>query len=177
MGQRTFISTKDLKIRLADLSEIEIALSLLKDAAIWLKDKGIDYWQNWISPVDFYLDWIKEGFDLHQFYFVLNDSGVIGMFRMQWSDEKFWGIQDKTAGYIHSFTIEKNYHGQDLGREILSMIEDVCKSNNKWYLRLDCGVDIERLCKYYEDNGFNPKGEVSIDIYRLRLYEKELFDD
>jgi hypothetical protein len=57
------------------------------------------------------------------------------------------------------------------------MIEDVYKNNNKWYLRLDCGVDIERLCKYYEDYGFNPKGEVSIDIYQLRLYEKKLMDD
>lgn len=165
---------KNLIIRLADKSEIDTALSLLKRAAQWLKDKDIDYWQNWINPADLYIDWIREGFDSSQFYFVLSDSSVIGMFRLQWSDEKFWGVQDNNAGYIHSFTIDTNYHGQGLGQQILSMIEDLCKSNNKRYLRLDCGVQVDRLCKYYEDYGFNSIGEVFVDIYRLRLYEKEL---
>ena len=163
-----------IKIRLADKSEINLALSLLKNAALWLKDKGIDYWQNWISPTDLSLEWIKEGIFLNQFYFVQNNSGVIGMFRLQWSDEKFWGVQDNNAGYIHSLTIDTNYHGQGLGQQILSMIEDICKSNDKKYIRLDCGVDVDRLCTYYEDYGFISVRDVTVTMYQLRLYEKEL---
>ena len=165
---------ENLKIKIADKSEIDIVLSLLKGAALWLKDKGVDYWQNWISPADLYVDWIREGLYSSQFYFVLNNSTVIGMFRLQWVDEKFWNVQDDNAGYIHSFAIDTTYHGQGLGRQILSMIEDICKNNSKKYLRLDCGAQVDRLCKYYEDYGFNFVGEVSVHIYQLKLYEKEL---
>ena len=62
-----------LKIRLADKSEIDLALSLLRNSALWLKGKGVDYWQNWINPADLSLNWIREGFDLNQFYFVQNN--------------------------------------------------------------------------------------------------------
>jgi GNAT superfamily N-acetyltransferase len=163
-----------LDIRLANEYEIDKALSLLQGAALWLKDKRIDYWQNWINPSDLYINWIREGFESNQFYFVLSDLKVIGMFRLQWSDDKFWGVQDHNAGYIHSFTTDRLYPGQGLGQQILTLIEDLCKKNNKKYLRLDCGVHIDKLCKYYENFGFVSVREVSVHNYQLRLYEKEL---
>jgi hypothetical protein len=54
---------EDLKIRLANTSEIKIVFNLLKDAAFWLKRKEINYWQNWIDPEEVYTNWIKEGFN------------------------------------------------------------------------------------------------------------------
>ncbi|MBN2395279.1 MAG: GNAT family N-acetyltransferase [Candidatus Atribacteria bacterium] len=167
---------KKLKIRLADKSEISKAFSLLKGAAIWLKEKNIDYWQNWINPSDLYSNWIKEGFDSNQFYYVIYDSRVIAMFRLQWNDELFWGVQDDNAGYIHSFTTDRIYQGQGIGIKILQMIEDLCRQNNKQYLRLDCGVLIQGLCNYYEKFGFYSVGEIDLHGERLRLYEKRLFN-
>ena len=35
---------------LADKNEEQIAFTLLKEAALWLKEKHNDYWQNWINP-------------------------------------------------------------------------------------------------------------------------------
>lgn len=32
-------------------SEIDTVLVLLKEAATWLRDRGIDYWQEWHSPL------------------------------------------------------------------------------------------------------------------------------
>ena len=117
------------------ITEIDIGLDLLKKAALWLKSKQIDYWQSWITPQELYVDWIKQGFDNKQFYFVLNNSGIIGMLRLQWDDELFWGKQDNNAGYIHSFTIDRKYYGQGLGKQVLQMIEEVCIKNKKQYIR------------------------------------------
>lgn len=165
---------KNLTIRLADKSEIDKAFSLLRGAAIWLRDKGIDHWQNWINPSDLYSNWIKEGFDSNQFYFVMHDLQVIAMFRLQWTDELFWGIRDEKAGYIHSFTIDRIFKGQGIGCQILKMIEDLCRQNNKQYLRLDCGANNQGLCNYYEKQGFRSIRDVNVHGEQLRLFEKRL---
>ena len=47
-----------IKIRKAKNQELSIAFDLLKEAAIWLKEKNINYWQNWFKPKDLYKNWI-----------------------------------------------------------------------------------------------------------------------
>lgn len=171
------LKKENLTIRLANLSEIDKAFMFLKDAAIWLKDKKIDYWQNWINPPDIHKQWISEGFDANEFYFVELDNQVIAMFRLQWTDELFWGVQENNAGYIHSFTIDRAFGGQDIGKHILLLIEDMCIKKNKTYLRLDCGVHIQKLSNYYENAGFTSTGEITLHGERLRLYEKTLINN
>jgi hypothetical protein len=61
----------------------------------------------------------KEGFELEQFYFILNNETIIGMFRLLWEDELFWGKQENNAGYIHSFTIDRKYYGFGIGTKVL----------------------------------------------------------
>jgi len=153
------------EIKLADISQLDFALSMLKDAGIWLKSKEIDYWQNWI----------KEGFLQSQFYFVRKANQNIGIFRLQWSDGLFGGIQENNSGYLHSFRIKRDLHGQCLGYKALQLVENICKQNNKSFFRLDCTAQIERLCAYYENYGFKSVGEIFLMNERLKLYEKCLY--
>lgn len=164
----------NLNIRLARIEEFETALELLRNAALWLKSKHIDHWQNWINPSEIYVNWIKEGFELEQFYFILNNETIIGMFRLLWEDELFWGKQENNAGYIHSFTIDRKYYGFGIGTKVLNMVENICRENNKKYLRLDCGARNNGLSKYYEDYGFKQLGIIEVYNEQLQLYEKEL---
>lgn len=163
-----------LEFRLSDISELELGLDLLRKSALWLRTKNIDYWQNWINPQKIYVDWITQGFEANQFYFVQQDSKVIGIFRLQWEDEIFWGKQDENSGYIHSFTIDRDFYGLGIGKQVLSRIEELCLDNNKHFLRLDCGINTPKLCKYYEDYGFQAVGEVVVGNEQLRLYEKQI---
>jgi len=156
-------------------NELDLALDLLYQAAIWLKDKNIDYWQRWLNPSETYVSWIKQGFDKGEFSFVYNkDNHLIGMYRLQYSDEIFWGKRNDKAGYIHSFTTNRGYRGKGMGYLILKAVEDELIRNNFDYLRLDCSPDIDGLCKYYENYGFEPKEVVEIQDFKVRLYEKKL---
>ena len=165
---------REIKIKIANKTEIDKAFSLLKDSALWLKDHNIYYWQNWINPSQEYIDWIIEGFDSKQFYFVYMNSKIVGMFRLQWEDKKFWGDREDDAGYIHSLTTDRSYYRQGIGKLMLKKIEVLCKTNNKKYLRLDCESRVEKLCKYYEEYGFIAVEEICIKKYQLRLYEKKI---
>jgi GNAT superfamily N-acetyltransferase len=164
----------DLSIRKAKISEIDIAFGLLKKAAEWLKEKQIDYWQDWLNPPVIYSDWIKQGFENEEFYFAYENLQIIGMFRLQWSDEMFWGNQEEDSGYIHSLTVDRRYYGHRIGIKVIDMIEEICRKNNKKYLRLDCGITIKKLCDYYKSQGFITKGEIELLGEKLMLLEKRL---
>ncbi len=110
--------------------QIDIVLELLKKAAYWIQTKDIDYWQDWINPPQHFVDWIEAGFFRDEFYFVILEERIIGCFRLQWDDELFWGKQQPDSGYIHSFTIDREYSGHGIGKDVLAMIETMCLDND-----------------------------------------------
>ena len=81
----------ELLIRKANADEYNIALKLLREAALWLNERHIDYWQGWLNPDNKLKSWIKSGFDHDEFYFVENNGEIIAMYRLQYDDEFFWG--------------------------------------------------------------------------------------
>lgn len=166
-----------ISINSANNEDIDEILRLLKEAALWLKEKNITYWHIWINPPDNYLDWIKKGFDKNEFYLVKQNNSIIGCFRLSWDDELFWGRQDTSAGYIHSFTIDRKLRGNGIGKRVMRIIENKCLELNKNYLRLDCSYHDDALRKYYERYGFHNVGETTVKGERLTLYEKELFQE
>ena len=165
----------DLKTRKARPDEINIAFDLLYKAALWLKDNAVDYWLEWLDPPEIYKAWIKQGFDNGEFYFAENaNSELAGMFRLQYEDEMFWGKQSDKAGYVHSFTTVRGLKGKQIGYAVLRMIEQTLLEKGIGLLRLDCSPAVERLCKYYEDYGFERGKTVIVNNEELRLYEKKI---
>jgi GNAT superfamily N-acetyltransferase len=165
---------KDLiTFRRARPEELDTVLLLLKQAALWLREKKIDYWQEWLAPPPNMVNWIKKGFSQNEFFLVEQDKKVIGCFRLQWQDEMMWGKRQDNAGYVHSFTVSRELAGKGYGYRILKMIEQLCQENGKNLLRLDCGSEIPGIRKYYEGFGFKAVGEVTC-YGRYILYEKAL---
>lgn len=58
--------------------EFTLVLQFLKDAARWLKEKQIDYWQSWLNPPVEFVNWIKEGFEDKEFYLICQATETIG---------------------------------------------------------------------------------------------------
>ena len=165
---------KEIAFRQAGPDELGTVLLFLREAALWLGGKGIDYWQDWIDPPSNFVDWIRGGFDQGEFYLVEDGEEIMGCFRLQWEDRLFWGEQEDAAGYVHSLTISRGLAGQGIGIRVLKLIESHCRRNKKDFLRLDCGVDVAGLRDYYEEYGFEAVGEVAVEGERLTLYEKRV---
>jgi len=146
---------------LAKIDEEQIAFTLLKEAALWLKEKQIDYWQDWINPPQYYKEWIHDGFQKNEIYFVYNNDKIVGMYRLQYNDEKFWGKREDKAGYR-------------IGHQILKEVELKLKIEGIKYLRLDCGSENKQLCSYYEYYGFLKTFKINVNGSIQSLYEKEI---
>ena len=146
----------------------------MKQAALWLQKRQIDYWQDWLNPPAKFVNWISEGFQNNEFYLIGQDDKAIGCFRLQWSDELFWGQRGGASGYVHSFTVGRYLAGKRIGEHVLALIEDDCRLQGMDFLRLDCGTHLTRLRQYYEAYGFLNVGETTLQGERLTLYEKRV---
>jgi ribosomal protein S18 acetylase RimI-like enzyme len=162
--------------RPAKNSELNIALRLLKSAATDLQKKGIDQWSIWLDPPAEKIAWVEQGFNNHEFYFVVVNDSIAGMYRLLLKDELYWGEQEHAAWYVHSLVILNEYSGLRIGSQVLTKLINEAKSASIPYFRLDCNAANKKLCLYYEQHGFLKKGEKQMphslnNLYELKLHE------
>ena len=164
------MSLDEIRIIKAEAEELDTVLEILNESAKWLLSKGIDQWQ----PESFSRSSTAEKIRLGEVYLAKQDNKSIGTITLQWSDRFFWVDDDTDAGYVHKLAIKPAYTGTGLGRKMLEWAEQTTKVAGKNYLRLDCMYENPRIRHYYEEAGFEYRGEVRGVGWRAALYEKIL---
>ena len=165
----------NLVFRKAEVLEIDTALTLLKQAAQTLAQKGLKQWAYWTTPPQEKVDWVKAGFANGEFYFVENEAKqVMAMFRLLNEDTLYWGQMVEEARYIHSLVVHKDFTGNKLGQRIVAELEKQTVAEGVNLLRLDCDATNAQLCKYYINQGFIQVGVKDLLLGKYNLYEKAL---
>jgi ribosomal protein S18 acetylase RimI-like enzyme len=164
----------NFSIKPASVHQIPIALDLLKTAAQNLHSRKINQWSYWLNPPQEKMDWVKEGFQNKEFYFIYVDTHLAGMFRLLENDELYWGKQQEKARYIHSLVIKKEFSGMQIGKKVIEQVKNEMKQNQIFILRLDCDSTNNELCSYYEKQGFIKVGEKEMPLSVNNLYEKKI---
>jgi GNAT superfamily N-acetyltransferase len=139
-----------------------------------LEEKGIDQWKQFLDEKKGAVI-LERRFREGEVYKALKNETIFGVFVIQW-DDTFWHPmkKDNLACWIHTMGIDPSLKGNGIGKKILTYVEDAARNNGKKFVRLDCGADNERLCGYYESNGFEDAGSKPWDGRMIRMYEKEL---
>jgi len=72
--------------------------------------------------------------------------------------------------------VTKEYHGQNLGEEILNWTAETASKKGRKYLRLDCNTANKKLCEYYENQGFKLTATKNFPDYNYTaaLYQKSV---
>jgi protein-tyrosine phosphatase len=163
-----------LTFRQATQAEQAEIMYLFKEAAENLQKRGINQWQQWLSPTQYYIDWVAKGINNAEYYFVEKDNTIAGMFRLMYTDDEYWGKNDDSAAYVHSLVTLPHFKGQNIGTEVLQMIENQLIKKSIQYFRLDCKADNTALCDYYHRQGFAPVRLQVMPHYTVQLFEKKL---
>ncbi|UTW63580.1 GNAT family N-acetyltransferase [bacterium SCSIO 12741] len=165
----------DFKLTPAQITDQSQALSFLQSAAKSLAKKGVDQWQYWLNPPKDELAWLEDGLRNGDYYFIqLNSDEIAGMVRIQTEDHLYWGEKADQAWYIHSLIVEEKWAGLQLGTNVLEKIELDAIESNQDFLRLDCLASNEKLCSYYQNQGFEKVGQVDLPLSTCNLYEKKI---
>jgi ribosomal protein S18 acetylase RimI-like enzyme len=156
-----------LEVRRAGPDDVDEIVGILSEAARWLLARGISQW-----PDPFPRDRVAALVERGDFQLARLDGETVATLALQWSDPTFWGERPADAGYVHALAVRRAHAGGGLGARLLAWAEEQVAAAGREYLRLDCRAENGDLRRYYERQGFEPRGEVAVDEFISALYER-----
>ena len=154
-----------MNVKRAGAGEVDKVVAVLSEAAAWLRSRGIEQW-----PDPYPAEWVAASVERGETYLARENGTVVGTVTLRWTDRAFWGEQPPVAGYVHGLAVRREFAGR--GPELLTWAEQRVRSEGRELLRLDCRTDNERLRRYYARQGFEHRGDTTVDDFRTSLYER-----
>jgi GNAT superfamily N-acetyltransferase len=171
-----------IRVAPAVAAELVLAAEILDDASARLEAMGLAQW-----PRPFPAGQLIFPGSGATCYLAWDGDRAAGTFTLQLRDAVFWPYAVEAAGsldawgsdgtrpvYVHRFATRSGYRG--LGRLMLDRAESMARELGANCLRLDCVAANRRIRRYYEDAGFEHRGDIQpahLDFPASR-YEKAL---
>jgi ribosomal protein S18 acetylase RimI-like enzyme len=169
----------DLCIAPARSEDLARYIDMMEEIAGWLQSRGITQWRagSFRLSLDYYADSIER--QEVQLAYIGHD--LIGTVRLLLQEPIVWPEMAGNDGvYVHSLAVRREWAGQGLGLRMLEWAGNRAALIERSYVRLDCMADNEFLRRYYEQAGFEGRGEIKarypepVGTLRLRRYEKRV---
>lgn len=133
-----------MEIIKADYQNIDNIMQIINDAKLYFKENNIDQWQNGYPNNHTIENDINNGHG----YIVKIDDDIIAYFALSYDNEATYNIiydgswhNDHHHAIIHRICINKKFKSKGLSKAIMSMIEDIIKTNGYDTIRIDTHQD------------------------------------
>ncbi|WP_242586656.1 GNAT family N-acetyltransferase [Candidatus Enterococcus ikei] len=151
-----------MRLKQVTKDETQIAMSMLKETAEWLKEVGSDQWSEILHGEDKH--GLANAVEKGEVFFLYNSSNLLVGMAAAWKtptiwDELLWedyGIYQE-ACYVHRVLIRPIYKGEGYGKELLNALK-VKFEGEVSELRLDCLASNYKLIQFYKENKFTNIG-------------------
>ena len=161
-------NTMVLDTKVAQATDLPTVLDILSEAAAWLQEKGIDQWPS--PPNEFWQRRVAAAVERGEIFTVGIVKNRFAIVRIT-SSNRHWP-DDGLALYVGMLALRSDMHGQGLGVYILTWASLKALREGKRFLRLDCLASNARLRRYYEEQDFVYRGQLTSDEYVGALYER-----
>ncbi|MFH9237101.1 GNAT family N-acetyltransferase [Streptomyces anulatus] len=145
----------DLRLRLADDSDLATLVRMRDDAARWMLARGITgQWEPGQLDEDHFRDIMARG----EVWLAETGDRVAGAWELWWEDEDAWGPRPPVAGYVHRLMVDHDTSEPGTGGLLLRAAERRVAATGRTLVRLDCLSGNTRLNAYYLDAGYRVVG-------------------
>ena len=167
-----------MEFRKAVKADADSILSIIRQAQDYLKEQGIDQWQNHYPNMETVMNDISNG----NGYVLVMDQMIVGTAVVIFDGEKTYGaiyngnwISNDRYAVIHRIAIESDHKGLGLSAFILRNVEEMCLKLGVHSIRLDTHKDNSSMQKMLLKNGFQYCGIIYLadNIERI-AFEKLL---
>jgi ribosomal protein S18 acetylase RimI-like enzyme len=160
-----------ITVSVAARPELAIVADILDEASAWSEGRGAALW-----PRPFPVEVLEASLARGETYLARAGAVAVGTFALHRTDPTFWGERPDEpldhARYLHKLAVRRGNPG--LGRALVGVAETIARAEGVACLRLDCDASRPRLCRYYEELGFEQRGYLDMprSNWRASLYEK-----
>ena len=156
-----------MNVRRAHHRDAETVAALLDEASAWVDDLGFSQW-----PLPFPRDQIAAAINRGEVYVVEAEDGEAVATVTMLQDDPYWGERPPDAFYVHKLAVRRDRAGRGIGAAIVEWANAEAAEAGREFLRLDCLGENPAIRTYYEDLGFQHRGDIVTDGRTLSLYER-----
>ena len=100
------------------------------------------------------------------------DDEPVATLALLQDDPQYWGDRPQDALYLHKFAVRRDRAGRGIGAAVVEWANAEAAEAGREFLRLDCLCDNPRIRDYYEDLGFEHRGDLVLNGRNMSLYER-----
>jgi GNAT superfamily N-acetyltransferase len=157
-----------VNVRRAHHEDAVTVAALLDEATVWVTDLGFSQW-----PLPFPREQLAAAIDRGEVYVVEAEDGeAVATVSMLLDDPEYWGVRPPDAVYVHKLAVRRDRAGRGIGAAIVEWANAEAAEAGREFLRLDCLGDNPHIRDYYEDLGFQHRGDLVLDGRKMSLYER-----
>ena len=141
--------------------------ALLDEATVWVGERGYEQW-----PLPFPHDEVAAAIARGDVYVAELDGDLVATVTLLWDDPMYWGERPPDAAYVHKLAVSRACAGRRIGKAIVEWADGTAAANGRQFLRLDCRRNNPGIRTYYENLGFEHRGDVVVDGRDMSIYER-----
>lgn len=159
--------TGRLSIETARPEDFDDVLTILDDAAAWLRGQGVDQWpESFSKDATWRIDRIRTYIEHGLTYLARDEAGeVVGTFTLsRAADPQFahgWPDGPDNAGYLFRMAVRRSAAGDGVGEKIMDWATAKVADWGLPWLRIDVHRFNRKLQDYYRRRGFEKVAEVT----------------
>jgi GNAT superfamily N-acetyltransferase len=156
-----------VNIRPCQAEDVAAVAALLDEATVWVGERGFEQW-----PLPFPRDELAAAIERGEVYVAELNGETVATVTLLWDDPRHWGERPPDAAYVHKLAVSRACAGQRIGRAIVDWADATAAANGRAFLRLDCLRKNPGIRRYYEQLGFEHRGDQILGGRDLSLYER-----
>lgn len=153
-----------LHFRNANQEQLNIALDMIEQGRTYLKNQGIDQWQNGYPNAES----IQQDIDNQKGYFLTDGEHDLAYLCMDFSGEPAYNdikgawLTDDNAQYmvIHRLAFHESYRGKGLATTVFQLAGEFCKEHGVNSIRVDTDSDNKIMQHTLKKAGFTYCGTI-----------------
>jgi GNAT superfamily N-acetyltransferase len=156
-----------VNIRPCQAADVATVAELLDEATVWVGQRGFEQW-----PLPFPRDELAAAVEHGEVYLAELDGEPVATVTLLWDDPRYWGKQSPDAAYVHKLAVRRACAGRRIGSAIVEWADATAVANGRSFLRLDCLRDNPGIRTYYENLGFEHRGDLFVGGRDMSIHER-----
>jgi ribosomal protein S18 acetylase RimI-like enzyme len=156
-----------VNVRRAGRDDVAEVAALLDEATVWVGERGYEQW-----PLPFPQNEIAGAIERGEVYVAELGGEPVATVTLLWDDPRYWGDRPADAAYVHKLAVRRACAGRRIGSAIVEWADATAAAAGRAFLRLDCLGDNPGIRAYYEQLGFEHRGDLVVNGRNMAIYER-----